>query len=154
MRDSGRTQSAADLLFGGAGDPRVGEQYVRSAHAALHQGADLVEFVFQLRRSERGVSLLGVFALQHERPWRNVSHAADVGWRLPGAVERAVPTPVVGISERLHRLPPYLPQDRRAQVLEVTPAQGVQSEPRRADSHDLACAAHAPSSLSSFSAVS
>jgi hypothetical protein len=152
MCDAARAQPTVDLLLGSARNPRVGQQHVRSAHPAVHQGADLIEFVFQLRRGERGVGLLGVLALQHERPWRNVSNATGVGRRLPGAVERTVSASVVGVGECLHRLPPYLPQDSRAQVLEGTPAQGVQGKSGRADSHDFACTAHASSLLSCSSA--
>lgn len=109
MHHSAGPQPPLDLLLGLAADAGVGQQHIGCAYPALDQGADLAELVLELRWGECGIRLLCVLALQYKRSRQQIPHTSGFVWRSPGAVEGAISAPVVGVRERLHRLPPHLP---------------------------------------------
>ncbi|MFI5887659.1 hypothetical protein [Streptomyces sp. NPDC051554] len=128
VRDAGIEQPFSDAGFRAAGDPCVGEQDVAAAQSLVHQCPGLGEFVAEAGGREGGVGFLGVFALQDEGAVGDVLDADRVWWLLPGAVEGAVVSAVVGVGEGVDGLCPHLAEYGCAQVLEGAPAQGVQGE--------------------------
>lgn len=66
--------------------------------------------------------------MQDERAVGDVLDAGRVRWLLPGAVEGAVASAFVGVGEGVYGLGPHFAEYGCAQVLECSPAQGVQGE--------------------------